>query len=226
MRKDEQKARLASREALWRAIGVSRRMIWTTHFACAALAVGIIAQGAERWSNARACENKVSVIEVPASGLPSRVLSRYEEWVPSDGVWIAAAREWVWLVRSRSTDVGTERYQIRQLAATTAQGLWLSVDAWRKEQAGALSKSSAEVEIVEATIVDRARPDRATAHVTWRERTLGENGPGPWTSQGGTITLAKSKPKTVEEVEKSPTGLLTVAFSHTVLPADAEVSRR
>ncbi|MBL8586025.1 MAG: hypothetical protein JNM23_04760 [Bradyrhizobiaceae bacterium] len=226
MRKDEQKTLMASREALWRAIGVSRRIIWTTHFACAALAVGIIAQGVERWSNARACENKVSVIEIPESGLPSHVLTRYEEWVPSDGVWIAAAREWVWLVRSRSSDVGTERYQVRQLAATTAQDLWLSVDAWRKEQAGALSKSSAEVEIVEATIVDRARPDRATAHVTWRERILGENGPGPWTSQGGTITLAKSKPQTVEEVEKSPTGLLTVAFSHTALPADSEVSRR
>lgn len=226
MRKDDQKTLLASREALWRAIGVSRRVIWTTHFACAALAVGIIAQGAERWAHERACENKVSVVEVPESGLPSRVLTSYEAWNPSDGVWIAAAREWVWLVRSRSTDVGTERYQVRQLAATTAQDLWLSVDAWRKEQAQSLSKSSAEVEIVEATIVDRAKPDRATAHIIWRERHLGENGPGPWASQGGTITLAKSKPKTAEEVEKSPTGLLTVAFSHTALPADSSVSQR
>ena len=223
---DDPRALLASREALWRAIGVSRQVIWTTHFACAVLAAGLVAQGVERWSAGRACENKVSVVEVPESGLPSRVLTRYDAWIPSDGVWIAAAREWIWLVRFRSTDVGTERHQVRQLAATTAQDLWLSVDAWRKEQAQSLSRASAEVEIFEATIVDRARPDRATAHVTWRERTLGENGPGAWVSQGGTITLAKSKPKTLEEVEKSPTGLFTVAFSHTVLPANSAVSQR
>lgn len=110
---DDPRALLASREALWRAIGVSRRVIWTTHFACAVLAAGLVAQGVERWAAGRACENKVSVIEVPESGLPSRrVLTSYDAWIPSDGVWIAAAREWIWLVRSRSTDVGTERHQV------------------------------------------------------------------------------------------------------------------
>lgn len=227
MSNDDQRSLFSSREALWQAIGVSRRIVFTTHFACVLLAVGIVGQGVERWANARTCENKVSVIEVPESGLPSRVLASYDQWTPSDGVWIAAARTWVWLVRSRSTDVGTERYQVRELAATTAQNLWQSVDAWRKEQAKALNtKASAEVEIVDATIVDRPREDRATAHIAWRERTLTENGPGAWISQAGTITLVKSKPKTVEEVEKSPTGLVTVAFSHTSIPSDATLSQR
>ena len=211
----DQERLLAPQDQLFRAMGLGRTRLRIVYGVMAVMAVGMVAQGVERWHNARTLGTQVFVVVTDPDGALAQAARATSVWEPGDGVWLHMAAEWLRNVRARPVDPDTWRWQASRIRATTNRDLYVSINDWLERTRSEYRGRGVDVEILETRLLpETVTRSSATAYVAWRERRRNERNVGDWVRCSTTISMTKVPPRDPKEVQDNPLSIRITDYNY------------